>query len=96
MPHFCVPPDSTRPIGDASAGRLEVGLPANGFVFMCRAPGHKINPEMFKVWMRLLKATEESVLWFGSIAPVAMNNLRRVRGMPGVERSAATCTDRTP
>ncbi len=84
MPHFCVPPDSARPIGDTNLSRLEVGLPATGFVFVCREPGHKISPAMFEVWMRVLKAVDDSVLWFGSVLPVAMNNLRREAASRGV------------
>ncbi len=46
--------DSKRAIAPRAPRRSEMGLPENGFVFCCFNNNHKILPEMFDIWMRLL------------------------------------------
>jgi protein O-GlcNAc transferase len=77
LPASYLPNDSKRAISRAPATRLEAGLPAQGFVFSSFNDSHKITPEMFDLWMRLLKAIDGSVLWLPQGNPVAMENLRR-------------------
>jgi len=43
--------------------RQEAGLPEAGFVFCCFNNSYKILPDVFDVWMRLLRQTPASVLW---------------------------------
>ena len=64
--------DSKRVISAITPSRKDCGLPEEGFVFCCFNKSAKIHPDIFDVWMRLLKAIEGSVLWlFGE-----NNNLR--------------------
>ena len=69
--------DSKRPIAEYTPTRAEAGLPERGFVFCCFNNNYKITPEMFEVWMRLLKGVEGSVLWLLEDNGVAARNLRR-------------------
>lgn len=46
--------------------RADYGLPENAFVFCNFNAPYKNTPEMFAVWMRLLKQVEGSVLWLYS------------------------------
>jgi protein O-GlcNAc transferase len=55
--------DNTRRIGEAPPARETMGLPAEGFVFACFNNNHKITPDVFDVWMRLLQRVPGSVLW---------------------------------
>jgi predicted O-linked N-acetylglucosamine transferase (SPINDLY family) len=55
--------DAGRTIADQTPSRAAAGLPASGFVFCCFNNNFKINPQMFDIWMRLLRALPESVLW---------------------------------
>ena len=55
--------DSQREISPQTPSRAECGLPEKGFVFCCFNNSYKITPEMFDVWMGLLKAVPGSVLW---------------------------------
>jgi protein O-GlcNAc transferase len=57
--------------------RAELGLPADAFVFCCFNSNHKIRPQMFDVWARLLNHVPGSVLWLRDGTP-AMNE--RFRG----------------
>ena len=47
--------DSERKIADTVPSRAEVGLPETGFVFCSFNNNYKITPEIFDIWMRLLR-----------------------------------------
>jgi predicted O-linked N-acetylglucosamine transferase (SPINDLY family) len=87
LPHSYQPNDRKRSIADTSFGRPDFGLPADGFVFCCFNDNHKILPETFGCWMRILKAVEGSVLWLLAGNATAMGNLRKEAGIRGVDPS---------
>ena len=62
-----MPSDCKRSIAERVPTRTECGLPENGFVFCCFNNAYKLTPEIFDVWMGLLKAVEGSVLWLGNL-----------------------------
>jgi len=77
--------DDKRQISERKPTRSECGLPENAFVFCCFNNTYKITPEIFDVWMRLLAAKADSVLWLIGTHRTAEANLRREaeqRGMP--------------
>jgi protein O-GlcNAc transferase len=57
--------------------RRDVGLPDKGFVFCCFNNTRKIRPHIFDVWMRVLKRTEQSVLWLLGDSAESVDHLRR-------------------
>ena len=63
LPDCYQPNDRRRQIADRTPARAEVGLPEHGFVFCSFNNSWKITPEVFDVWMRLLKAIDGSVFW---------------------------------
>jgi predicted O-linked N-acetylglucosamine transferase (SPINDLY family) len=69
--------DSRRRIGSKSFTRQESGLPESGLVLACFNTSYKITPDVFAIWMRLLKTFERSVLWLAQGNDAAMPNLRR-------------------
>jgi protein O-GlcNAc transferase len=68
--------DNRRAISRRTPTRGECGLPQNGFVFCCFNNPQKIMPEIFDIWMRLLRATDNSVLWLFAGNAKAVANLR--------------------
>ncbi len=66
-----------------SPARDETGLPP-GFVFACFNSNHKITPEVFAVWMRLLQGVRGSVLWLLQDNDTAVRNLREQAKAHGV------------
>jgi len=76
--------DDRRAISRRTPTRRECGLIENGFVYCCFNNSYKIAPETFHVWMRLLKATADSVLWLSDANPTAQANLRREAERCGV------------
>jgi predicted O-linked N-acetylglucosamine transferase (SPINDLY family) len=86
LPHCYLPADGTSAIAERPT-RLQAGLPESGFVFASFNNSYKFNPAMFAIWMRLLDAVEQSVLWLPENNPAAMRNLiheAKARGLaPG-------------
>ncbi len=55
--------DRNRRIAEGALTRSECGLPENRFVFCSFNNSYKIMPDVFDVWMSLLRQVEGSVLW---------------------------------
>ncbi len=83
LPDTFLVTDTTRQIA-LPPGRAEMGLPDKGFVFCCFNNRHKITPQFFDVWMRLLRETDGSVLWLASGNAISDANLRREAEARGV------------
>jgi protein O-GlcNAc transferase len=69
--------DRERVFPDHRPTRTEYGLPESGFVFCAFNGLQKITPEIFDIWMRILKQVDESVLWLIGDNPTIIANLRR-------------------
>jgi predicted O-linked N-acetylglucosamine transferase (SPINDLY family) len=76
--------DNRRAINQRTPTRAECGLPQSGFVFCCFNNPQKITPEIFDIWMRLLSATDNSVLWLFAGNAKAVANLRLEAQKSGV------------
>ena len=77
--------DARRRIAERAPSRAEAGLPESGFVFCCFNSNYKLTPDLFDVWMRLLRRSQGSVLWLLEDNPAAARNLRREAGERGVD-----------
>jgi predicted O-linked N-acetylglucosamine transferase (SPINDLY family) len=69
--------DRQRQVVAGVPTRAEAGLPDTGFVFCCFNNNHKITPEIFQIWMRLLSQVDGSVLWLLKDNDAVERNLRR-------------------
>jgi predicted O-linked N-acetylglucosamine transferase (SPINDLY family) len=67
--------------------RAEAGLPPEGFVFCCFNSNHKIRPDIFDVWMRLLKAVPGSVFWMRDGGPAMNERFRRQARERGIDKN---------
>ncbi len=76
--------DSRRKIAPAPS-RAEAGLPEAGFVFCCFNKNWKITEPVFAMWMRLLGAVPDSVLWLKSDGPETAERLRAAASARGVD-----------
>jgi predicted O-linked N-acetylglucosamine transferase (SPINDLY family) len=84
LPDTFMVTDSDRGISRQVPSRAQAGLPENGFVFSCFNNTYKLTPDLFDVWMRLLREVEGSVLWLSKGNAVALGNLRREAEKRGV------------
>jgi predicted O-linked N-acetylglucosamine transferase (SPINDLY family) len=85
LPYAYQANDRKRRIAQATPTREEAGLPRTGFVFACFNNTHKIGPEMFDIWMRLLRDVNDSVLWLFEDNAQAAQNLKREAAARGVD-----------
>ena len=84
LPHAYQANDRKRRIAEHTPTRAEAGLPDTGFVFACFNHTHKIGPEMFGIWARLLQRIEGSVLWLFEDNALAAANLRHQEAARGI------------
>lgn len=95
LPHAYQPNGCQRPVADKPS-RDGAGLPDQGFVFCCFNQTFKITPEIFTVWLRLLKAVPDSVLWLLDCNSWAKENLKKVAKKCGVDASRLVFAPRVP
>lgn len=95
LPHTFMVTDAGRKIAAHSPSRTEVGLPEDGFVFCCFNNSFKITPDMFAVWMRLLREVDHSVLWLSKGSGSAASNLRREAERRGVSADRLVFAEKT-
>ena len=86
--------DSLRLVSDEPMSRSQFGLPENGFVFTCQNGCQKFMPEVFDIWMDILKAVPNSVLWLMEPHSSAVANLTKEAQARGVARDRLVFTKR--
>jgi predicted O-linked N-acetylglucosamine transferase (SPINDLY family) len=77
LPNCYQPNDTHRTIATDTPTRQQCGLPEKAFVFCVFNGAHKITPKVFDIWMRLLKAVPDSVLWMLSANAAIESRLQR-------------------
>src|SRR5262249_8694867 len=87
--------DSQRKIAARMPTRTQAGLPGGGFVFCCFNNNYKITGPSFDVWMRLLRVTDDSVLWLLRDNEGAEKNLRREAVARGIDPARLVFAGRT-
>ena len=80
-------PSEAQPISARIPTRAALGLPENGFVFASFNNAYKFSPDIFDVWMGLLRRIEASVLWLAGGNAVVERNLKREAVRRGVDAS---------
>lgn len=85
LPHCYQVNDHEQRSPDIPVSRAAEGLPEHGFVYCCFNNSYKIEPSMFDIWMRVLKAVPEGVLWLLRIYDEMEGNLKREAAARGVD-----------
>ena len=85
LPTCYQPNDARRGEATTPTSRGDYGLPGAGVVLCCFNNSYKISPEIFDIWMRLLNAAPESVLWLLATNELAQTNLRKEAVARGVD-----------
>lgn len=84
LPDCYQPNDNKRQIATTVPSRTDLGLPDKGFVFCSFNGNYKFTPDVFDVWVRLLKNVPDSVLWLLDPGNTAAANLRSEAQKRGV------------
>ncbi len=95
LPVCYQPNDRKRPIGKPTT-RAENGLPDDAFVFCSFNQTFKILPQVFDIWMNILKERPASVLWLLECNAVAKENLQREAEARGVAADRLIFAPRVP
>jgi predicted O-linked N-acetylglucosamine transferase (SPINDLY family) len=96
LPNSYLASDNRRIISPRAPTRRECGLPEDGFVFCSFNNPYKIEPKIFQLWMRLLRATPNSVLWLSESNAKAVTNLRREAQRCGISPQRLIFAPRIP
>jgi predicted O-linked N-acetylglucosamine transferase (SPINDLY family) len=88
--------DDRRQIADMRVSRAAEGLPDKGFVFCNFNQSYKLTPEIFALWLRLLRKTEGSVLWLMAGAGPFARHLREEAERHGVAGERLVFAPRQP
>jgi predicted O-linked N-acetylglucosamine transferase (SPINDLY family) len=86
--------DRQRQLSDEPLTRAQFGLPEAGFVFTCQNGCQKLMPEVFDIWMEILKAVPGSVLWLLKPNETAVKNLIKEANARGVDAERLIFTAR--
>jgi predicted O-linked N-acetylglucosamine transferase (SPINDLY family) len=85
------PPDENLPV----VTRAELGLPEDAFVMGAFGNVYKITPEMFAVWISLLKEIPDSVLWLIDDNTTTTENLKNHARLANADLSRIIFSTRT-
>ena len=95
LPGCYLPGDSQRAVS-APPSRAECALPESGFVFCSFNNSYKITPELFAVWMTLLREVTGSVLWLSEANRFVAANLQKEAELRGVSADRLVFAPRLP
>jgi protein O-GlcNAc transferase len=96
LPNSYLATDSGLTIPDRPQQRSECDLPETGFVFCSFNNSYKITPDVFGVWMRLLRAIGGSILWLFESNDTATRNLRLHAQSHGIDSARLVFARRLP
>ena len=95
MPHCYQPNDRQRAVAEP-LHRADYGLPETAFVFCCFNQTYKITPEVFAVWIELLRIVPNSVLWIFENNGLAKRNLLECVQAQGIDAQRLVFAPRLP
>jgi protein O-GlcNAc transferase len=96
LPHCYQPNDEMRTIAERHPSRSECGLPETGFVFCCFNNPNKITRDVFRLWMRVLKAVPDSVLWLLDPNATVKGNILSEVAAQGIDAGRLIFASRLP
>ncbi len=88
--------DSFEEFSVEETSREKHGLPNGAFVYCSFNNSFKITPDIFDIWMRLLRNDDNSVLWLFADNQVAVKNLRLEAEKRDVGSGRLIFADRIP
>ncbi|MBR0668091.1 tetratricopeptide repeat protein [Roseomonas hellenica] len=94
LPYCYMPTDRARAIAAVAPSRAACGLSDGAFVFAAFNAVHKITPEVFSAWCRLLGAVPGSQLWLSHPPAEARANLLREAAARGVSADRIVFAER--
>lgn len=94
LPHSYQVNDNNRFTPESVPTRSSQGLPEDVFVFCSFNNNYKFTPDVFAVWMNILRRTDGSVLWLLQDNQLMMDNLRAAAGAHGIDPARLIFADK--
>jgi len=76
--------------------RSEFNIPDDAFVFCCFNSLYKLSPEVFSVWMNILKQIPGSLLWLNSASDIIKKNISSEAKSRGVDDERILFAEKLP
>tara|TARA_B100000575_G_scaffold268111_1_gene246790 strand:+ start:2150 stop:4123 length:1974 start_codon:yes stop_codon:yes gene_type:complete len=76
LPDTYQPNEEKKEVNNKVFTKKDFNLPNTAFIFGCFNSHQKIMPDIFEVWMRILKKKDESVLWLLDDNELSKKNLK--------------------
>lgn len=86
--------DNQQVISKRAFNRSTLGLPERGMVFCSFNRSYKLEPIFFDVWMRLLGALNDSVLWLYETNRETIHNIRSEATLRGISSDRIVFADK--
>ncbi len=85
LPVFYQPPDSNRRVAEDISSETKYGLPDKKIVLGAFNSIYKLTPEVFDIWLRLLKIDAETVLWLTEPSKSGQKRLLQIASGHGID-----------
>jgi protein O-GlcNAc transferase len=96
LPHCYMATDDTQAVAASPAGRREVGLREDRFVFAAFTNFAKIDPLLFHTWMAVLRTLPHAVLWLPGGNSTAARNLLRAAAAEQIAAERLVFAEKLP
>lgn len=96
LPHSFYVYDTETSNAPIQETRRDFGLPEDGFVYCCLNTIYKIDPQIFAVWMSILQAVPNSVIWLVTGDELAIQNLQNEAIKYGVAKERIVFAEPLP
>ena len=96
LPNCYQPNITNRRVSEKDNSRKDMGLPESATVFCSFNNPYKITPNMFSIWLEILKSVDSSVLWILCASNTAKNNLIQFANSHGVDSSRIVFASHLP
>lgn len=91
-----LPNEKIKKLNIANLSKKKLNLPENKFIFCCFNSSWKITPDMFDLWMNILKSIPNCVLWLLKQNSFMVNNLKKEALIRGVDQERIIFADYLP
>lgn len=96
MPNSYQINESKKKISTKKFTRKDFGLNEDSFVFCCFNQTYKILPEIFNLWVKILKNVENSIIWLLSDNKISELNLKKEFNKNGIDVERIKFAQRLP
>jgi predicted O-linked N-acetylglucosamine transferase (SPINDLY family) len=96
MPECYQPTDTKKTVSEKAISRADCGLSETGFVFCCFNNNFKFTPDVFDLWMKILKEVEDSQLWLVEMSKQVKENLNSEAEKRGIDSKRLVFAQHVP